>query len=124
MNTRIAPILLVPPTLLGPSMKEVVADTASGSAWVNRTLWYVSQTEVDGSTLVNLCHAVRVVEHPSPFLIEIVSTFAPCGLDAIQKVGTKQKSTHLGLVRNTQKLSTAIEKTFPTISILLPFSEK
>ena len=37
IDQRIAPILIVPQTILMPSTKEVVVDTASGGTWVNRT---------------------------------------------------------------------------------------
>ena len=42
MNPRIgqsiAPIVVAPQTLLTPAAKEVIADAASGGAWVNRNL--------------------------------------------------------------------------------------
>ena len=51
MNPRIdqiiAPILVVPQTLLTPAIKEVVVDAALGGAWVNRTLWQFRRTGVN-----------------------------------------------------------------------------
>ena len=37
IDQGIAPISLAPQTLLAPVTKEVVADVASGGAWINRT---------------------------------------------------------------------------------------
>ena len=80
IDQGIAPILLAPQTLLEPEKKEVVADAASGSAWVNRTLRQVIRTEVVGSTPGNIIHNVSVVEPFPPIIIGIIATSPPCGL--------------------------------------------
>ena len=46
IDQGIVPIVLAPQTLLTPATKEVVVDTASGSAWINRTPWRVSTAGV------------------------------------------------------------------------------
>ena len=117
MNPRIyqniTPILLTPQTLLTPATKEVIADTASGGAWDNRTTWQVRRTGVNRITPGNICNAVIVKNDPSLVLIGIVVTFPPCVLDAILKVANKEQSTSPTLVGKTQKLDVVYDGNFP-----------
>ena len=99
----------MPQALLAPVTKEVVADTASGGAWINRNPWQVIRTGVNGSTPGNIHNTVSVVEPPSPFLIEIVANSPSCGLNAIQQVANKWQSTSPYLVGQTQKLDSAVD---------------
>ena len=86
MNLRIGqgiePILLVPQMILMPEMKEVVVSTASGSSWVNRNPRQVIWKGVDESTPRKTFRAVSLVEPPTPFLIGIVATYPPYGINA------------------------------------------
>ena len=75
------PIVLAPHTLFTPTKKEVVADAALGSAWVNRTLRQLIRTGFNGSTPGENFHAVSVAELPSPAIIGIFATYPPCGLN-------------------------------------------
>ena len=50
IDQGISPVVLAPQTLLVPTMKEVITDTALVGTWVNRTPWQVSRTGVDGRT--------------------------------------------------------------------------
>ena len=74
IDQGIALIVLAPKTLLAPAMKEVIADAASGGAWVNKIMRQVSSTGVDGSNPGNIFHAVSTIEPPSPVLVVIVAT--------------------------------------------------
>ena len=98
IDQGIALIVLLPQTLLSPATEKVVADMASGGAWVNRNPRQVSRAEFDRSTPGEICHAVIVVESTPPVLIGIVATYLPCGLNASQQVTNKRQSTSLGLV--------------------------
>ena len=104
---------MAPQMLLTPSTKKVVADAASGGAWVKRTPRHVSSTGVDGRTPVNICNAVSVVHIPSPFLIFIIATFRPLVLNGILQVTNKRKSTSPGLDGNTQKLDAVVDVKLP-----------
>ena len=121
IDEDIAPIILAPHTLFTPAMKEVIV-AASGGAWVNRNPWWFSRTGINGSTPGNICNAISIVEPPSPVLIKIVGTYPPCGLNVIQQVADKRKSTSQGLVVQTQKLDAVIDGKFPdyfdSVSIL------
>ena len=64
IDQGISPIVLAPHTLLAPVTKEVVADAASGGAWVNRTTWKLIRTGVKGSTPGGIRNDVSVVEIP------------------------------------------------------------
>ena len=117
MNPRIdqgiVPIFLAPQTLLAPATKEVIAEAASGGAWVNRTLCQLSRTGVYGSTPGNIHNSIGVVEPPSPVLIVIVATYLPCGLNASKNVVNKWQPTSPGLVGHTQKLDAVVERKLP-----------
>ena len=113
IDQGIAPILLVPQTLLAPATKEVFVDTASGGTWVNRTLWQVIQTGVHGSAPGGIPRAISIIEHPSPFLIGIVANYPPCGLNASQQVANKRQSASPALVGHTQKLDAVVDGKFP-----------
>ena len=84
INQGIVPIILVPQTLLTPVTKEVVADAASGGAWVHRNLRQVSRMGVNGSTPGNILNDIGIVEPSYPALIGIVVTSPPCGLNMSQ----------------------------------------
>ena len=99
----IAPIILALHMFLMPATKEVVADAASGRAWIKMTLRQVSRTGVDGSTPGNIFNAIGTVEPSSPVIIVIVGTFPPWRLNVSQEVEDKHQSTSLGLVRQYQK---------------------
>ena len=106
-------IVVAPQTVLTPAMKEVVADTASGGAWVNMTPRKVIRTGIDGSTPCDMGHVVSIEHDPSPVMIGIVSTYPPCGLNGILQVAKERKSTSPGLGGNTQKLDAVIDGNFP-----------
>ena len=55
IGQRLAPIVVVPQTLLTSATKEFVADAGSGVAWVSRTPRRVISTDVDGSTPGGIC---------------------------------------------------------------------
>ena len=109
----VAPIVLDPQTLLEPTIKEIIPDTASGGAWVKRTPLQVSRTGVDVSTPGDIHHGVSAIEAPSPVLIEIVTTSPPCGINATQKVANKRQSTSPVLVGHTQKLDAVVDGKLP-----------
>ena len=113
IGQRIAPILVAPQTLLTPATKKVAVDAASGGAWVNRTSQLVSRAGVDKSTPGNICNSVGVKHAPSPFLIGIISTSPPCGINRSLKVENKQQSNSPGLGRNTLKLDAFIGVKLP-----------
>ena len=96
-----------------PDMKEVVADTACGSACINRNLRRVIRTGVNGSTLVGVCNSVSVEHSPSPVLIGIFATSPPCGLSGRLKVAKKRRPTSPGLGGNTQKLDAVVDGKLP-----------
>ena len=96
-----------------PVTKEVVADTASSGARVNRNPYKVSRTGVNGSTPGNNGHAVSVEHVPSPVMIGVVGTYPPGGLNRILQVAIKRKSTSPDLVGNTQKLDAVVGENFP-----------
>ena len=52
IEQKIAPILVVPRTLLTPATKEAIVDAASGVVWVNRT--GLGSTEAPQAALVML----------------------------------------------------------------------
>ena len=106
---RVAPVLVAPQTLLNPTKKEVVVDTALGSAWVNRTPQQVSRTVVDGITPGNIGHTVRIEHDSSPVLIVVIVTPPPCGLNGIMQVENKWQSTSPAVVGNTHKLDAVID---------------
>ena len=91
-----------------PATKEVIADAASGSAWVNKTPRQVRRSEVDGSTPGYIGHAVSVEHALSPFLILIFGPLPPYGLNMILQVANKWQSTSPALVGNIQKLDVVI----------------
>ena len=109
----IALIILAPHTLLKLVMKKVVADAASGGTWVNRTIRQVRRAGFNGSTPGHITNTGSISEPPYPVLIGIVSSSPPCGVDDIQKVANKWLATSLGLVVQTKKLDTVVEKNLP-----------
>ena len=78
----IALIILASQTLLTPLKKEVVVDTVSGGACINKTPCQVSRTGVGGSTPDDIHDSVSIFEPPSPVLIVIVGTPPTCGFNA------------------------------------------
>ena len=113
IDQGISPIVLAPQTLLKPTMKEVVADTALGGAWINRTLQQLIRVGVDGSNTGDIRNSVSIVEPPSPVLIEIVGTYPTCGINVSQQVANKRQSTSPGLVGHTQNLDTVVDGKLP-----------
>ena len=109
----IAPIILTPQALLTPAMKEVVADVASGGAWINRNLQQVIRTVVDRSTPSEIRDSDSVLEPSSVVMIDIVGVPPPCGLNVSQEVGNKKQSASPGLVRQSQKLDAVVDGKFP-----------
>ena len=97
IDQGIAPIVLMPQILLEPTTKEVVADTALGCVWVNRTLSQVSKTEVEEINPGDINNDVSSVEPPYSVLIVIVATSPPCGLNTSQQFANKRQSTPPGL---------------------------
>ena len=81
--------------------------------WVNRNLRQVSRTGVDGSTPGDIRNAVSEVEPKSPFLIGIVATSPPCGINTIRQVENKWQSTSPGLVGQTPKLDAVVDGKLP-----------
>ena len=61
---KIVPIVVATQTLLTPEMKEVVADAACGSTWVNRTQRQFIITGIDVSTPGDVFNAVSVKHDP------------------------------------------------------------
>ena len=96
-----------------PATKEVVAEEASDSAWFNRNMQKASRTRLERSTPGDICHAVSVVEPPSPVLIGTVSTSSPCGLNASQQVANKRQSNTPNLVGQYQKLDAIVDRKLP-----------
>ena len=93
--------------------KKVVADTASGGVWVNRTPQKVIRTGVDRSTPGNIRNAVRVKHAPSLVMIGIVGTSLTCGITGILQVVNERHCSLPGLVGQTQKLVTAFYGKLP-----------
>ena len=87
IDQQIVVIIVAPQTLLMPGNNKIVAVTASGGAWIYRTLRQVSKTGVDGSTLGNIHNDIGIVETSSLFLIGLNGTTAPCCLNLSQEVG-------------------------------------
>ena len=109
-------VLLINPKIdqnISPATKEVVADTASGSACDNRNPRQVSPTGVDRITPGNIFHAVSVYNASSPVLIVIVATSPPCGIIRKMYVAKKWQSTSPGLGGNTQKLDAVVDGKLP-----------
>ena len=120
----IEPIILAQQTLMTPVTKEVVANTALGGAWLNRTPRQVSSTGIDGITPGDIRDAVSVVEPPSPVLVVIVDTSPPFGLNVSQQVPNKRQSASPGLVEKPQKWTLLLTESCPMISIRRPFSAR
>ena len=120
----IAPIVMAPHKLLAPVTKKVVADAALGGEWINRTLRKVSWIGVNGITPVNIFHAVSVVEPPSPFLIGIFATSAPCGLNKIHNIENKGQATPPTWLVTPKNWTLLLTESCPMIPILRPFSER
>ena len=117
MNPRIydrnATIIGASQMILTPETKEVVADTACGSAWVSRTPRQVSQTGIDGSNPGDVCNVVSIKHATSQVLIGSVTTSPYCGLRGILKVAKKRQFVSPSLGGNTQKLYTAVDGNLP-----------
>ena len=79
----------------------------------NRTPWRVSMTGVEGIAPGDICNSVSVVGPTSPFLIESFGTSPPYCLNVSHQVVNKQKFTFQGLVRQTQKLDTVVDRKLP-----------
>ena len=109
---------------MAPTTKDVVVDAVLGSAWVNRNPQQVKWTGADRSTPCNICHAVSIVEPPSPVLIGIVANSPPCGLNMSQQVANKRKSISPGLFGQTQKLYAAVDGIFSDDLDLAYFSAR
>ena len=114
IDQRIAPILVAPQTLLTPATKEVVADAASGGAWVNRTPRKPIRTGVDGSTPGNIRNSVSAENSLSRFLIGIFATSPTCGLNSGLQVSNKQHYSCPVLVGKTQKLDAIVDGKLPS----------
>ena len=99
--------------LLTPATKEVVADAACGSVWVNRTLRHVSRTERDGSTPGGTGMVVRSKPDPSPVMIGIPTISPACVLSGRFQVRKKRQSTTPEKVINAQKLDTSVDIKLP-----------
>ena len=112
-DQKISPIVVAPHMLLPPTTREVVADAAFGSAWVNRTPRQVIRAGVNRSTPGEVCNDVIVKHDPPPVLIGIIPTSPPCGIRGILQVANKWQSTPLGLDGNTQKLDAVVDEDFP-----------
>ena len=93
-----------------PATKEIIADVVSVSVWTSRTPRLVSRTGVDRRTPVNIGNSICIFEPPPPVLIEIIGTAPPCGLNASQEFVDKRQSTSPGLVRQSQKLNTFVDR--------------
>ena len=106
-------MVVVPQTLLTPVTKEVLADMASGSAWINRIPHKLSWTGVKGSTTGDICNDVSVKHALSLVLIEIVTNYPTCGLNKSLKVSNKRHSSSPGLVGQTPKLDAVVDGKFP-----------
>ena len=104
---------MAPQTLLAPSMKEVIVDTASDGVWVNRTPRQLSWTVFEGTTPGNIRNSVSAEHDPWPVLIEINGTFPTCGLGGSLQVGNKRHSSSSGLVWQIQKLDSVIDGKLP-----------
>ena len=86
---------------------------AYGSVWLNRNLWRVSRTSVNGSTPGDMGHVVSTKHDPSPVLIAVVGTLPPCVLNGSLQVTNKRKSTSPAVVGNTQKLDAVVDGNLP-----------
>ena len=80
---------------------------------VNKTLWKVIRTWVDGSTLGNSGNAVSIKHATSPVMIGIFGTYPTCGLNGILQVANTRHFSSPGLVGQTQKLDAVIDRNFP-----------
>ena len=94
-------------------MAKIIADKAEGGPWIHRNLRQVSRTGIDGSTPGDIGNSIGIVENSSLSLIGIIGTAPPCGLNLIQEVGDKWKSTFPGLVRKSQKLDVVVDRELP-----------
>ena len=73
----------------------------------------VSRTGVNRIIPGGICHAVSIVEPPSPVLIGIVATPPPCGLNARRQVENKRQSTSTALDGHTPKLDAVFDGKLP-----------
>ena len=101
IDQGIAVIILMSQKLLKPATKEIVVDTASGGAWIHRTLRQGTRTGVNVITPGNIGNAIGIVEISSPVLVGIIGTAPPCDLKLRQEVGDIRQSTSPGLVRQS-----------------------
>ena len=113
IDQSIDPIVIAPQTLLMTTMKEVVSDAALGDAWVNKAMWQISWTGVNGSTPGNILNAFNIKHDLSPILIEMVSIYPPCGLDVSLRVANKPHSNTPGFIRQTRKLDAVVVGKLP-----------
>ena len=62
-----------------------------------------------GSTLGDIGNAIGIVETSTPFMIVIIGTAPPCGINLSQQVVNKHQSTSLGLVRQSKILEAIVD---------------
>ena len=97
-NLGIVAIRFTPQALLTSATKEIVADAASGGAWLHRTTRQVIRAGVDGSTTGDIGNDICIIETSYPALIVIIGTAPPCGLNHSQDIGDIRQSTSPVLV--------------------------
>ena len=113
IENRIANFGGTPHTLEAPMTKEVITDAARRSAWVNRTRRHEIRTDRDGTTPGNFDIAVRSPRHNSPVLIGGIGVYPASGHSGILQDLNKLKSTSPEKIRDTQKLDTSVDRSFP-----------
>ena len=64
IDQGIAPIALAPQMLLNPAPKEVIADVASGGAWIHRTPRQVSSMGIGIITPGDISNSIGIIEPP------------------------------------------------------------
>ena len=99
--------------LLKSATKEFIADTARGSALVDRNPWQVSWVGIDGSTSGDIGISINVKYAPSLVLIGVFGTYPPSGINRILQVPNKRQSTPPALDGNTSKLDAVIDGKLP-----------
>ena len=124
IDQRIAPIVMEPHTILTPAAKKVVANTASGVAWVNRNPQQVIQTGVNGSTPCDIRNDVSVKYAPAPVLIEIIDNSPTCSLSGILKVVKNSIPVPQAGSEKPKNWTLLLTESCPIISILCPFSAR
>ena len=109
LYNRIAPIGWASQTLFTPVTKEVVADAACNSMWVDQTQRQVIRTGFDRITSGDTGLALSSKSYTSPVMIGSPTISPACGINWILQVGKKRQSTSPKKVRNAQKLDTVAD---------------